>query len=114
MGCDYYLQNELVIVYEDKNCKFSTIYTNRKIEKGYVFNYKEQDSDDDEVTAEHKFQAEIEIQIRENTYNKILFENGKWVKESYKTNYESYLEKTFPEIVKIIKIYKKHSGFKTI
>ena len=114
MGCDYYLQSELVIVYEDKNCKLCTIYTNTKIEKGYVFTYKDQDSDDDDITAQNKFQAEIERQIKENTYNKILFENGYWVKKSYKTNYESYLTKTFPEIAKIIKIYKKCSGSKVI
>jgi hypothetical protein len=110
MGCDYYLQNELVIVYEDKDYKFCTIYTNRKIQKGYVFDYR--DTDDDEDTAHKKYRDEIEIRIKENTYNKILFEKGNWVKESYKTKYESYLNKTFPEIEKIISIYKKYSCWK--
>jgi hypothetical protein len=112
MVCDYYLQTELVIEYKDKDCKFCTIYTNRKIIKGYVFNYKDHDSDDDDETIHKKYTVEIERQIKENTYNKMLFVNGEWVKESYKKNYESYLTKTFPEITKIIKIYKKHSVWK--
>jgi len=44
MGCDYYIQNELVIEYHDKSGRINTIYTNRSVEKGYVFNYQYQHS----------------------------------------------------------------------
>lgn len=111
MGCDYYIQSELVIEYHDKSGRINTIYTNRSVEKGYVFNYQDQDSDDDEDTSYKKFKAEVERRIKNNTYNKMLYENGEWAKESYKRKYEDYLFKTYKDIVKIIKIYKKHSAW---
>jgi len=37
----------------------------------------------------------------------MLFENGEWVKKSYKNKYE-YLLKTYKEFVKIIKVYRKN------
>lgn len=42
----------------------------------------------------------------------MLFENGEWIKESYKTNYENYLHKTYVDIHKIIKILKKNTAWK--
>lgn len=112
MGCDYYIQTELVIEYEDKNGRLCSIYTNRELQKGYIFNYQDQDSDDDLETSDKKYQAEIERRIAENTYNKILFVNGEWVKESYKKKYEEHLMKTYKEIMKIHKVYKKASAWK--
>jgi len=111
MGCDYYVQKELVIEYHDKNGRNCTLYTDRIIKKGYVFNYKDQDSDDNENTANQKYRAEIERKIKDNTYNKILFENNEWIKESYKLKYETQLVKTYKEIAKILKIYKKTSAW---
>lgn len=109
MGCDYYIQNELVIEYEDKNGKINTIFTDRTIKSGYIF-IQDKDSDDTE-TQYKKFNAELERTIKANKYNKMLFENGEWVKESYKTKYEGYLMKTYRDIIKIIKVYKKKSAW---
>ena len=50
MGCDYYTQSELVIEYIDMNGARSITKTNRTIEKRYVFNVPDEDSDDDEET----------------------------------------------------------------
>ena len=112
MGCDYYIQTELVIKFKDKNGKICHIYTNRELKNGYVFNYQDQDSDDDHDTANKKFIAEIERKIKDNTYKKMLFENDQWIKESYKLHYENYLMQTYKEITKIIKVYKNHSAWK--
>ena len=111
MGCDYYIQKELVIEYLDKTGKIFALYTDRNIEKGYILQSSEHDSDDDEDTSYKKYKEEIERRIKYNTYNKILFENGDWVQESYKKKYEQYLLRTYKEIVKIIKIYKKNTAW---
>lgn len=111
MGCDYYIQTELIIEYNDKAGRINTIYTNRKLERCYVFHYQNKDSDDDLDTMDKKHRAEIERRIKNNTYNKILYQNGEWVKESYKRKYEDYLFKTYKDIVKFIKIYKKYSAW---
>lgn len=75
MGCDYYIQTELVIEYIDIIGRISSICTNRDITKSYIFNYPAQDSDDDQETCYKKYQAEIERKIEKNTYDKVLFEN---------------------------------------
>ena len=111
MSCDYFIKNELVIEYESKDGKRNTIFTDRTIEKGYIFN---KDSDDDiatQTTQYKQFHAELERRIKDNTYNKMLFENGEWVKKTYKTKYEDYLIKTYKDITKIIKVYRRKSAY---
>lgn len=107
MGCDYYIQTELVIQYKESSSRINTIYTNRCVEKGYIFTYKDEDSDDDEETAHKKYKAEIQKRIKENTFDKLLFQNEKWVKESYEKKYKNHLIKSYSQIAKIIKVYKK-------
>ena len=69
MGCDYYIKTELIIEYLDKNGRFSTIYTDVFINKGYIFQISDYDSDDDWETADKKYNEEIQRRIEENTYN---------------------------------------------
>jgi hypothetical protein len=107
MRCDYFIQKELVFEYQAKNGKIYTIYTGRTIQKGFIFNYPEEDSDDDIITANKKFKAELERKIKENTYDKILFKNGKWLEESYKKKYEKSINETCKDILQLIKVYKK-------
>lgn len=107
MGYDYYIQKELVFEYQAKTGKICTIYTDRTIQKGFIFNYPDEDSDDDLVTENKKYQAELQRKIKENTYDKILFKNGKWVEESYKKKYENSLNETCKDILQLLKVYKK-------
>ena len=114
MGCDYYIQNVLVIEYQTKDGRINTIYTNRNVEKGYLFISPDYDSDDDVETFCKKYQAELERIIKKNEYDKMLFENGEWVKKSYKMNYEANLMETYKDIVKIVKVYKKYSAWERL
>lgn len=112
MGCDYYIQTELVIEHLDSRGRLSFTYTNRSIEKGYIHQPSDYDSDDDWETAGKKYDAEIERRIAQNTYNKIIFENDEWIKESYRKKYEDQLKREFKEINKYKKIYKKVTAWK--
>lgn len=112
MVCDYYVESELVVEYQDKTRRLCTVYTNRKVEKYYVSIPLDYDSDDDDETEYKKYEAEVERKIKDNTYNKMLFENGEWIKESYRKKYENNLLKLFPDINKILKLYKKHTACK--
>ncbi len=107
MGCDYYIQTELVIEYVDIVGRISIIRTNYNIQKGYIHQSPDYDSDDDQETCYKKYKAEITKRIKENTYNKILFDNENWIKETYRKNYEEILKREFKEIHKLKKIYKK-------
>jgi len=107
MRYDYYIQMEIAFEYLTKNCKHYTIYTDRTIKKGFVFNYADQDTDDDLITANRKLRAELERKIKENTYDKILFKNGKWIDETYKKKYENSLNEICRDISHLIRVYKK-------
>ena len=111
MVCDYYIQNEMVIEYQNNAGKRNFIYTNRIIKKGYIFDYPSNDLDNN-VDSYEKYNHELERRIKLNTYNKILFENGDWIKELYKKKYETYLSQNYKDIVKIIKVYKKTVAWK--
>lgn len=106
MGCDYYIRTELVIEFYDKDNKHCCIYTDMDFKKGYLFNYQNNNSDDDEETQCKKFQADLERIIQENTNSKILFDNDFWIKKSYRKKYYNIM-KTFIQIHKLKKVYKK-------
>lgn len=113
MNCHYYVKSTLVIEYIDKNTScISIISTDININKRYIYYTDDYDSDDDEETIAEKIDIEIEKKIKLNTYNKILFENTIWVKDSYKKKYENYLLREFPEISRFLKIYKKVTASK--
>lgn len=114
MKCHYYIQKELVFDYQSKNGKIYTIYTDRKIQKGFIFNYPDEDSDDDSVITNIKFRGELQRKIKENTYNKILFNNGKWSEESYKKKYEKSLNETCTDIFQLLKVYKKITAWENL
>jgi hypothetical protein len=111
---DYYIQTELVIVYQANDSKICTIYTNRKLKREYVLSYSDQDSNDDMETQDKKYNAELERRIKQNTNDKMLFENGGWFKGSYKSKYRDYILKTFNQIHKLKKVYKRTYAWKEL
>lgn len=108
MGCDYYVQSDLVIVYYDKQGALSTTRTNRMLEKGYIFSFPDEDSDDDEETKYTKWKAELKKCIERKTYKKILYDNDKWIKNSYEKRYSDDISAICPRMVKLVKIYKDY------
>lgn len=96
MVCDYHFQSELVIEYIDTNGAMSTTKTNRVLGRGYL-------SEEDDVTLKQC--------IERNTYKRLLYENGRWVKESYEKKYAKELQITCPRLVKLVKMYKDHTAW---
>jgi len=111
MGCDYYVQTKVVIKYVNIAGRISCIQTNLHLEKRYLYQFSDYDSDDDQETSYKKYEADIEGIIKQNTYDKILFENDEWIKESYRKKYEEKLKNEFKVIHKFIKIYKKFTAW---
>lgn len=112
MRCDYSVQTELVIEYLDSIKRKCVIYTDRKLTKGYIVTYPDYDSDDDHETSQQKYNLEIERKIIENTYDKIIFDNDTWIKDSYKKKYQQRISREFKDIDIIKKIYKKNTAWK--
>lgn len=111
MGCDYYIQTDLVIIYIDTDNRFSKTMTNISLKKIYLTNIPGFDSDDDEESQQIKYNEELQKIIKKNNYKKTIYENDQWVKKSYKKRYLRELRSLCPGIVKIINIYKNYSAW---
>ena len=114
MVCDYYVQNELVIEYADRYGVFHKTTTNAAIKKHYIMTIPDDDSDDDIETQLYKYNKEIEKCIKKHTYNKMLYDNSCWVKESYKKRYNKELSHLCPNLYKMFKVYKTHNAWEHI
>jgi len=80
--------------------------------KRYIFTYPDYNSDDDNDITNTKINIEIERKIKKNTYDKIIFDNDIWIKESYKKRYQGLFKREFKEIDNIKKIYKTNIAWK--
>ena len=98
MGCDYYIQTDLVIIYYDNKGALSSITTNRQIEKRYIIYIQNEDSDDDQETQHKKWREELNRCIEQNSYEK---------------KYSNELKKMSPRINKLVKIYKDYTAWKS-
>ena len=114
MVCDYYVQTQLVIEYADKYGVMHKTITNTITEKKYILTVPDDDSDDDYETQFRKYNKEIQKYIEKNTYNKMLYDTDKWVKDTYKKRYHKQVTFLCPNLHKLLKIYKKHSAWEHI
>lgn len=111
MGCDYYVQSDLVIEYYDNKGALSSITTNRKIEKRYITYIQDEDSDDDPETQNKKWREELNRCIEKNSYEKILYKDDKWIQDSYEKKYSKEIKILYPRIHKLVKIYKDYTAW---
>ena len=102
---DYYVRSELIIEYIHYNGLKCSICTNINIEKCRINNIHHSSP-----FQKKEYNDEITRKITKKTCNKMIFENGTWMKDSYKKKYEKRLITTFREIKGFIKIYKKNTA----
>jgi hypothetical protein len=107
MGCDYYVQTEVVVKFLDTKGNLDTVETQQEIESKYIGYVSDYDSDDDDDTAHKKYEAQLAKRMKESCEkDKVLYENSHWVKDSYQLRYEALLKANFPQIQQFIKVYK--------
>ena len=114
MSCDYFIQTELVIEFIESNGALSKTTTNRRVNRGYILHIPDNDSDDDYETQEKKFNKELEKIMSKNTYQKMLYENDRWVKSSYEKRYLKDISILCPTMIKLIRVYKDISAFSSV
>ena len=98
----------------DASGKHHTLYTNRKMLKGYIqYDVASEDDDDelDQPTATNRYLVLLTEKLNKNTYNKMFYDNDNWQKSRYKKKYEKYLTKVVPINSSIIKIFKKVKSY---
>lgn len=96
MGCDYYKSCCLIILFKDGK----KYVTGLDSERGYFPDY-ESDSDCEFNSVEYL------DKLKRLNPDKILYENGKWIKIDYKSKYESYIIEFPPESVD--SVYKEYN-----
>lgn len=111
MTFDYCVQTELVIEYIDMCGVTHKTRTNTEINKKYIMTIPDYDSDDDFETQINRYNKELQKCIKKNTYNKMLYENQVWVKESYKKRYDKQISCICPNLYRLTKVYKNHSAW---
>lgn len=98
MGCDYYKSCILKIILKNNN----TLQDFLENKKGYFPDYNGDVSDSDCEFNSEKFLLNEKIRHPD----KILFENGIWIKPDYEYKFNKYLEKiNIDDILVIKKIY---------
>lgn len=110
----YYVQSQLVIEYADKYGVMHKTITNTIIKKKYILSIPDNDSNDNYEKQFEKYNKELQKYIKKNTYNKMLYETDKWVKETYKKRYNKYIWILCPNLHKLLKIYKQYSAWNHI
>ena len=113
MTCDYYIQTDLVCEYMDSSGKHHTLYTNRKMLKGYIQDDVASEDEDefDQPTAKKRYVVLLTDKLNKNTYNKMFYDNNNWQKHRYKAKYEKYLANIVPRNSSIVKIFKKVKSY---
>lgn len=106
---DYYIQEELIIEYKNKNDVHCKISTNINIKKKYIKKNLNPNKIEN-VINEKEYETKLNCEINENTYTTIIFDNGLWIDNINKKKYKKQLMKTFSEIYEIIKIYIKNTA----
>ena len=101
INCDYYINHDIIIYHisSDETIKQFKIHLMTK--RGYVGFV-----DDECINDELK--KHLELQIKLNTYNTILYYDGKWINKKYNYLLDEYLDE-----IKIIKCYENVYAYKS-
>jgi hypothetical protein len=100
MEYDYYVDKYLIIEFisvDSRLCKITTDLIRK-------YKYFKHLYDKDTLNKKQE-------KINKKKNQKIIFENGYWVKNTYKKKYEKKLKREFGKMNKLIKIYKENIAF---
>ena len=87
MGCDYYIIKQIQIHYKNDNTGFVPIEVSR--DRGYFY-YSNLDEDEEDYEYECRISKEKQLTPEMNPI--LLYENGKFIKDTYNTKYIRMIE----------------------
>ncbi len=114
MGCDYYIVKYLLVEYKDDEGEIIEERLDEERERCYYPEHiypSDYDSDEDDDTRYEKLNKFWKSYVEQfKRPNKVLFENGQWIKEGYRKNYEKELEDEYG-IKDLIRLVKVHDAY---
>ena len=113
MTCDYYVDRYLVIEYISECGRYCKLITDLSRQPKYIspkFNY---DTDDYCSSGEcSSYQRKLEEKIEKHTYREIIYKNNEWASSEYMTKYTYRLQREFPYIRQLKKMYMEFEAFR--
>ena len=98
--CDYYINHDIVILDHNKNKKYTFNIMKMRGYIGFI-------NDDDYDEYCKLFEKEMELRLKINTYEIILYENGKWINRLECQELFGDIEEEKLTIYKKVYAYKK-------
>ena len=74
----------------------------------------DEDSGEDLETQQNRYNREVDKYVKTNTYDKMLYVNNSWVKETYKKRYFKQISNICPTMYRIHAVYKSHLAWKPV
>lgn len=105
MGCDYYEEKYLQVVYEQNSEKHFTEISLEKL-KGY-FNEYLGSVDSDDPDFDFAVQEFYKRQLNVCSPNVTVFDNGQFINSTLEYKYKEILSNNLPKNIKLIKVTKE-------
>lgn len=113
MSCDYYVDSCLVIEYKSHNGTFCKLTTDLSRKRKYI-RYKFHCENDS--TCESKrissYLRKLERKIDKYTYKQMIYTNNEWINESYMSKYTHRIQREFPYVYELKRMYIDFTAFK--
>lgn len=113
MNCDYYIDEYLVIEYISEKGRYCRLTTDLSRRQKY-FCDKFGDELDNELNAAECSSRErkLEQKLEKHTYRQMIYQNNAWVTNEYRAQYTRRLQREFPYVHKLKKMYLDFTAFK--
>jgi hypothetical protein len=113
MNCDYYIDEYLVIEYISEKGRYCRLTTDLSRRQKYIRDKFEDESDNELTEVESSsHERRLERKLEKHTYRQMIYQNKAWVNNDYRTQYTSRLQREFPYVHKLKKMYIDFTAFK--
>lgn len=102
MACDYYVDRCLFIEYISETGRYCTLTTDLSRQPKYIRTRGEYSS----------YQRKLERKIEKHTYREIIYKNNEWASSEHMTKYTYRLQREFPYIRQLKKMYLDFEAFR--
>jgi hypothetical protein len=113
MNCDYYIDEYLVIEYISERGRYCRLTTDLSRRQKNIRDKFEDESDTEQNAAEcSSHERRLERKLEKHTRRQMLYQNNEWVTNEYMAQYARRLQREFPYVYKLKKMYLDFTAFK--
>lgn len=113
MNCDYYIDEYLVIEYISEKGRYCRLTTDLSRKQKYIREKFDEESDIELNAAEcSSYERKLERKLEKYTYRQMIYQNNQWLTNEYVAQYAVRLEREFPYVRKLKKMYLDFTAFR--